>query len=108
MVRVEKLLQRIKRGHLCRVTEDDLFDTPQGKLKKPLLIESAFLIDTLYLVANEAQAKEIEKAGGICYLPREVRALLAISAGISKDSLKDYLEKIHEVKKTFRGARIGR
>jgi len=116
-------LQRIKRGigksgvpsgsptptptGAPMVPVDELLDTPQANLKAPLLIESERLGgERLYLVATEAQGKEIEKAGGVCYLPGEVRAIMTLSAGMDEDSLKDYLKKLHAVKRTFRGARI--
>ena len=78
--------------------DNDLLETPQAKLTRPLLIESAYLGERLFLVANEAQ--EIEQAGDVCYLPEEVRSLLA--KGMDEEGLR----KIHAVKKIFHGARI--
>ncbi len=107
MVEVERLLQRIKEGYSRPSVKDTLLDTPQGKLKDPLLIESERLGgERVYLVANEAQAQEIEKKGEVPYLPEEIRALLALSTVMNEGSRKDYLLKIHEVKKTFPGSRI--
>lgn len=83
---------------------DDLLQTPRANLKKPLLIESGYLKDTFYLVANETQAREVEQAGGIAYLPQEIRALLTRSGGMDKEALKDYLNKVHMVKRVFPGA----
>jgi hypothetical protein len=83
-----------------------LLQTPQAKLEKPILIESGILKDRFYLVANEEQAREVEREGKVCYLPGEIRTLLVNSAGMEGESLKDYLGKIHAVKKTFEGTRI--
>jgi hypothetical protein len=112
MTQVERLLQRIKRGAKPPAIdsrdkgEAGLLDTPQAKLKRPLLIESAHVGDTFYLVANEGQAREIEKSGRVCYLPGEIRSILATSAGMDGENRKCYLKSLHETKKTFRGARI--
>jgi hypothetical protein len=106
MVEVERLLRRIKRGYPQPVLGDALLDTPQAKIEKPILIESAILRETLYLVANEAQAREIENAGSLCYLPGEIRTLIRLSAGMDEESWKVCLGKIHEVKKIFRGSKI--
>lgn len=84
----------------------DLLQTPQSKLEKPILIESGYLCDTFYLVANEDQAGNIEQAGGVCYLPEEIQTLLARSNGMDEKTLKDYLNKVHGVKKAFPGAKI--
>jgi hypothetical protein len=85
---------------------DDLLQTPLTEIKKPILIESGYLKDRFYLVANDAQAREIEEKGGVCYLPGEVKTLLARSNGMDEEILKDYLRKFHAVKTTFPGARI--
>jgi hypothetical protein len=100
------LLEGLRQHKVEAVDYLCLLDTPMAKLKAPLLIESARVGDTFYLVANEGQAKAVEEAGGIAYLPSEVRSILATSAGMDGDRLRDYLSKCHEVKKTFRGARI--
>ena len=57
-------------------------------------------------MADEAQAQEIEQAGGIAYTPEEVRTLLTESAGVDEAILKDYLNKMHMVKKMFPGSKI--
>jgi len=85
---------------------DDLLQMLQSELRKPLLIESARLGQRLYLVANECQAREIEQAGGICYLPGEIGTLLDRSNGMDGEVLKDYLNKLHAAKRAFPGARI--
>ena len=85
---------------------DDLLRTPMAELRKPIFIESAYLKDTFYLVANEAQSREIEQGRGVAYLPEEVQTLLAKSVGMDEGDLKDYLAKVHAVKKTFGGVRI--
>lgn len=86
-----------------------LLQTPQVELKEPLLIEAEKLGgERIYLCANEGQAQEIEQAEGVCYLPGEIRSLLSNSAAMNEDSLRDYLGKIHEIKKVFRGSRIDR
>jgi len=88
-----------------------LLQIPQAKLERPLLIESGYLKDRFYLVANENQAQEIEQGGGVAYLPEEIHVLLGNSAGMDEGTLKDYLCKVHlckvhGVKKAFPGARV--
>lgn len=61
---------------------DDLLQTPLTEIKKPILIESGYLNDRFYLVANEEQTREIEERGGVAYLPGEIGTLLAKSAGM--------------------------
>ncbi len=85
---------------------DDPLQTPLAEIKKPLLIESDYLKDSFYLVANDAQAGEIEEGGRVCYLPEEIETLLARSRGMGEETLKDYLGKVHAVKQAFQGARI--
>jgi hypothetical protein len=80
--------------------------TTLTEIKGPLLIESRILKDRFYLVANETQAREIEQKGHVCYLPQEIKTLLVNSAGMSEGDLKEYLGKVHAVKKTFEGTRI--
>jgi hypothetical protein len=81
---------------------------PRARLDSPVLIESGYLKDTFYLVVSEAQAREIEKAGGVCYLPAEVGVLLTNSTGMDEETLTNHLNKIHMLKKAFPGARVGR
>jgi hypothetical protein len=101
--KVDRLFRRMKGN---KADEIDFLQTPLREIKKPILIESGHLKDRLYLCANEAQAQEIEQAGGVCYLPEEVSTLLKNSEGMDDESLRDYLNKIHATKKTFLGARI--
>jgi hypothetical protein len=108
MINVERLLQRVKRTYASPAPEDILLDTPQAKIERPILIESAYVRDTLYLVANEAQAQEIEHAGGVCYLPGEIRTLLSLASGTDQEGWAVTLRQLHEVKKMFRGSRIER
>jgi hypothetical protein len=98
---VGRLFERIKEN---RVNKGDLLNTPLSKLRTPLLIESVILKDRLYLVANENQGMEIE--GEVAYLPKEIRTLLARSLGMDGEESKDYLKKVHTVKRMFLGARI--
>jgi len=85
---------------------EELLDTPLPALREPLLIESERLGDErIFLCADEAQAKEIEKAGSV-YTPAEVRSLLSLQAGMDLGKWKIHLANIHEVKKAFRGARL--
>ena len=79
---------------------------PQAKLQRPVLIESDILKDTFHLAWEEEQVKEIEQAGSDCYLPGEIRTLLSNSAGMDEGALRDYLNKVHSVKKAFPGAVI--
>ncbi len=58
-------------------------------------------------MANQAQSGVIEQTGRSCYLPEEIRPLLANSIRMDKKILKDYLSKVHAVKRAFPGARIG-
>jgi hypothetical protein len=86
-----------------------LFEPNQADLKEPFPMESERLGgERVFLCANETQAREIERTGRVAYLPSEVNALLVISTGMPKEVWKDSLSKIHEVKKMFRGSRIGR
>ena len=80
--------------------------TPLTEIKKPILIESGYLNDTFYLVGNKDQAEVIEQGGGVCYLPEEIGTLLVNSNGMDEETLKGYLTKVHQVKKTFEGSRI--
>lgn len=100
-------LLEVLKSHKAQVLDYlRLLQTPQAKLEKPLLIESGYLNDTFFLVANEVQAGEIEREGKVCYLPGEIRALLTNSTGMDEEGLKDYLNKVHGIKKTFPGARV--
>jgi len=64
--------------------------------------------ERLFISPDEAQGRKIERAGGVAYLPSEVKALLALLAGMPKEVWKDSLGKIYEVKKIFPGSRIVR
>ena len=103
---IRPLLQVLKKHKAEVLGYLRLLQTTQSKLEKPILIESGYLGERLYLVANQGQAREIEESGGICYLPEEVRTLLVRSAGMDEETLKDYLVKIHTTKKLFPGAMI--
>ncbi len=99
-----ELLKRVKehKGEVLDYLR--LLQTPQAKLTKPLLIESGYLKDSFYLVANDTQAMEIERKGKVCYLPGEIQALLANSSRMDEEALKDYLNKVHMVKRMFPGS----
>lgn len=86
--------------------DNDLLHTPLSRLKNPLKIESGYLNDTFFLVSDEDQAREIEEKGSVCYLPQEIQILLVNSRGMDEGTLRDYLNRIHAVKKTFQGSRI--
>lgn len=102
------LLNQVRR-HKAEVLDFlRVLEPPRADFKESFLVESAFLKDRLFLAADEAQGQEIERAGGVCYLPAEVRSLLALSSGMPGEVWKDSLGKIHEVKKVFPGARIVR
>jgi len=100
---VDRLFWRMKGNE---VTEAGLLQTPQVRLEKPLLIESSTLEGRLYLCANEDQARDTEAKGGICYLPAEVRTLIEKSGRMDEAARKDYLNKMHMVKRTFPGSRV--
>ena len=100
---VDRLFRRMKGDE---VSEKDLLQIPLTHLKKPVCIESKILGEQLYLCGDEEQAGEIERAGGVCYLPNEIKTLILKSSGMDEVALKNYLMKIHGAKKTFPGARI--
>jgi len=100
---VERLFQRMKGN---KDNKTGLFETPLSQLKNPLKIESDYLNDTFFLVSNEGQAKEIEENEGVCFLPQEIQILLVNSRGMDEGTLRDYLNRVHAVKKTFQGSRI--
>jgi hypothetical protein len=100
---------RLKKESLTTDSEKQMDDLPRtllSEIKKPILIKSSILNDTLFLVANEAQAQEVEQRGEVAYLPGEIGTLLSNSKGMDEDTLKDYLSKIHATEKVFQGARI--
>lgn len=57
-------------------------------------------------MANEEQAREIEQGAGVCYLQGEIGTLLVNSNGMDEEGLKDYLGKVHKIKRMFSGSRI--
>lgn len=106
---MEKYRSRLNKESLAidsQARVDNLLQTPLTEIKKPILIESGYLKDTFYLVANENQAEDIEPGGGVCYLPGEIKTLLANSAGMDEQTLRDYLTKVHRVKRGLPGAKI--
>jgi hypothetical protein len=93
-------------GHKAEVFDyPRLLQTPLTEIKKPILIESGYLKERFYLVANEEQAREVEQEGDVYYLPEEIRALLSNSIRMDDKTLKVYLVKVHQIKKVFPGAR---
>lgn len=103
-----KILREVKAHKTEVINYLRLLQTLQSKLERPIVVKSGYLKDTFCLVASEGQAREIEKAGGVCYLPAEVGVLLTNSTGMDEETLTNYLNKIHMLKKTFPGARVGR
>ena len=79
-----------------------LLDTRLDALREPLEVDSA-IVGRIYLVANDAQAEEVRKAGGVPYLPAEVAILRDLRAAVLPQEWAKRLRAIHIVKVEFEG-----
>ena len=84
----------------------DLLQTPIRHLTAPLAVASSVLADTIYLVANDAQAASVRATGGVPYRPEEIDVLWALYQVTSPEAWGENLRLIHEAKRRFDGTII--
>ena len=77
-------------------------DTCVADLPSPLAVDSA-IVERIYLVANEAQARAVRAEGGVPYTPAEVAILRETWAAVSREEWPKRLRAIHSAKLAFEG-----
>ena len=85
---------------------EPLLERPLSSLDDPLEVASAFLGDTVYLVADDRQAAAIRAKGGTPYTPPEVAILRDLYAKVRPEVWAERLRCIHDAKKRFDGTII--
>lgn len=85
----------------------DLLGTPLKDLPATLEVFSAVLGETIFLVADDAQAAAVWAKGGVPYTPPEVAILRELEAAARPETWADRLRLIHQAKKDFQ-ARLRR
>ena len=81
----------------------DLLATPIRRLTAPLAVASTILADTIFLVANDAQAAAVRVQGGIPYTPPEISLLWELHEAVRPEVWAERLRRIHDAKKRFDG-----
>jgi hypothetical protein len=82
---------------------EPLIDRPLVRLSEPLAVASAVLGETVWLVADNTQAKAIEAKGGTAYTPQEVAILRDLYAAVLPEVWAERLRLIHQAKRDFQG-----
>lgn len=86
--------------------KESLLNTPIQNLKKPLAVHSQILDEVIYLVPNEAMAKEVEAMGGVAYKPDEIKVLSGKSKTMGREEWIELLKIIHHTKRIFLGSSV--
>ncbi len=72
-------------------------------LSEPLEVASSFLNGTIYLVANDQQAAQVEARGATAYTIEELEILREMMRTCEQQEWGRRLRLIHEAKRTFQG-----
>jgi len=80
-----------------------LLDFRVSEIRAPLEVRSTILGETIWMVANDQQAAEVQAKGGVAYSPEEVAILKELAATVPPAVWADRLKLIHRAKVEFQG-----